>query len=92
MDWRQKEKVQLKVRSWNRRLRGLYLTVSDLRVAVSVRGEDAPESGDARGVLESRMVWQGTVQVPLNLLCGQVALTHGFLHQAAVVALVGLQL
>lgn len=69
-----------------------YLTVSDLWVAVSVGGEDSPERGDAGGVLESRVVRQRTVQVALDLIRSQVAVAHRLLHQAGVVALVGVQL
>lgn len=59
---------------------------------VSVRGQDAPESGDPSGVLEGGMVGQGAVQVTLDLVRGQVALTHRLLHQAGVVTLVRRQL
>lgn len=68
------------------------LTVADLGVAVSVRREDAPERGDAGGVLEGRVVRQRAVQVPFDLLRGQAALPHGRLDQAGVVALMRLEL
>lgn len=71
---------------------GSHLTVSDLWVAVCIGREDASERSDAGGVLESRVVRQGTVKVSLNLICGQVAVSHRLLHQAGVVALMGLQL
>lgn len=69
-----------------------YLAVSDLGVAVSVGSEDPSQRCDAGGVLEGRMVGQRAVKVPLDLLCGQAALTHRLLHQAAVITLVRLQL
>lgn len=59
---------------------------------MSVSGEDTPECSDAGGVLEGRMGRQGAVKVSLDLLGGHGALTHGLLHQAGIVALVGLQL
>lgn len=52
------------------------LTVSDLWVAVSVGSQDAPERCDAGGVLEGGMVRQRAMEVPLNLVCGQVAPAH----------------
>lgn len=69
-----------------------YLTVTDFGVAVSVGGEDAPQRGDAGGVLEGGVGWEGAVEVSLDLLRGQAALAHRLLHQFAVVTLVGLQL
>lgn len=69
-----------------------YLAVSDLGVAVGVGGEDAPQRGDAGGVLEGGVVRQRAVEVALDLLRGQAAVAHRLLHQAAVVALMGLQL
>lgn len=69
-----------------------HLTVSDLGVAVSVGGEDTSQRSDAGGVLKGGVVRQRAVKVPLNLLCGQVAVAHRLLHQAGVIALVGLQL
>lgn len=71
---------------------GLYLTVSDLGVAVSVRCEDASQCSDAGGVLKGGMVRQRAVKVSLNLLCGQAAVTHRLLHQAGVITLMRLEL
>lgn len=68
-----------------------HLAVADLGVAVGVSGQHPPERGDAGGVLEGRVVGQRAVEVALDLVRRQAALTHRLLHQLGVVALVGLQ-
>lgn len=67
------------------------LAVSDLRVAVGIRSEQTPQCGDARVVLEGRVVGQRSMQVALDLLCGQAAHAHGGLQQACILVLVGRQ-
>lgn len=68
-----------------------HLAVSDLGVAVSVGGENTSQSRDTGGVLEGGVVRQRAVKVPLDLLRGQAALAHRLLHQAGVIALMGIQ-
>ena len=62
-----------------------HLAVPDLGVPVRIGRQDSPQCCDARFVLEGRVLRQGAVQVPLYLLRHQAALSHGLLHQVAVV-------
>ena len=66
-----------------------YLAVADVGVAEGIGGEHPSERGDAHLVLEGGVLGQRAVQVPLDLLRGQVVLPHGLLHQILVVAGVG---
>ena len=65
--------------------RPAHLAVPDLGVPVGIGRQDSPQRCDARFVLEGGVLRQGTVQVPLYLLRHQATLSHGLLHQVAVV-------
>ena len=62
-----------------------HLAVPDLGVPVGIGRQDSPQRRDARFVLEGGVLRQGAVQVPLYLLRHQAALSHGLLHQVAIV-------
>lgn len=63
-----------------------YLTVSDGGVSESIRCQDSPEGSNPQLVLEGWVLWHGTVQVSLNLLCGKVILSHWLFHQICIVS------
>ena len=62
-----------------------YLAVADVGVAEGIGGEHPSERGDAHLVLEGGVLGQRAVQVPLDLLRGQIAAAHGLLHQLGVI-------
>lgn len=71
--------------AWGGAAAPAHLAVPDLGVPVGVGRQDSPQGRNARFVLESGVLRQGAVQVPLYLLRHQATLPHGLLHQVAVV-------
>ena len=64
----------------------IHLAIPYVRISKSISCQDSPQSRDAHFVLESWVFWKGAVQVPLNLLRGEVVLPHGLLHEVLIVA------